>query len=73
MDIQTRKIAFVQAFLKLESNELLSVLENILNSEAKIEFEPMTTSELNQRIDQSEKDFETGNFKSHREVFSKYD
>ena len=73
MDIQTRKIAFVQAFLKLESNELLSVLENILNSEAKIEFEPMTTSELYQRIDQSEKDFETGNFKSHREVFSKYD
>ena len=35
MDIQTRKIEFVQAFLKLQSEELISLFENILNSETK--------------------------------------
>jgi hypothetical protein len=71
MDIQTRKIEFVQAFLKLQSEELISLFENILNSETK-DVKPMTIEEFNSRIDQSEKDFENGDYKSHEEVFKKY-
>lgn len=73
MDIQTRKIEFIQTFLKLQSEELVSILENILSSETIREFEPMSVSELNQRIDQSEKDFENGDYKSHQDVFAKYE
>ncbi len=72
MDIQTRKIEFVQAFLKLQSEELVSVLENILKAETKEHLKPMSMDELNKRIDSSEKDFENGNYKSHEEVFEKY-
>lgn len=52
MDIQTRKIAFVQAFLKLQSEELISRLEELLKSE-KDRFKPMSVKEFNQRIDKS--------------------
>lgn len=72
MDIQTRKIEFVQAFLKLQSEELISLFENILNAETKEELKPMTVAEFNSRIDQSEKDFENGDYKSHEKVFEKY-
>ena len=72
MDIQTRKIEFVQAFLKLQSEELISLFENILNSETKEDLKPMTIEELNSRIDQSEKDFKNGSFKTHEEVFENY-
>jgi len=72
MDIQTRKIEFVQAFLKLQSEELISLFENILNSETKDDVKPMTIEEFNSRIDQSEKDFENRDYKTHEEVFKKY-
>jgi hypothetical protein len=72
MDLQTRKIEFVQTFLKLQSEELVSLLENILSAETKKDLKSMSVEELNQRIDQSEKDIESGNYKSHEEVFAKY-
>ncbi len=72
MDIQTRKIEFVQAFLKLQSEELVSLFENILNSETKKDLKPMSLEEFNSRIDQSEKDFKNGDYKTHGEVFEKY-
>ena len=72
MDIQTRKIEFIQAFLKLQSEQTISRLEELLKSESK-DFEPMSVDEFNERIDRSEKDFKDGNYKTHDEVFSKYD
>ncbi|MGB0879197.1 MAG: hypothetical protein ACPGTO_01370 [Polaribacter sp.] len=72
MDIQTRKIQFVEKFLKLQSEEIVTLFENILKSETKNRFKPMSVDEMNKRIDQSERDFETGNFKSHEDVFAKY-
>ena len=72
MDIQTRKIEFIQAFLKLENTETIAFFEKILQSKTKNRFQPMSTDELNKRIDQSEMDFENGKFKSHEEVFAKY-
>lgn len=60
MDLQTRKIAFVQEFLSIQNEEIVSRLEKLLKKE-KIEikdkaFKPMTIAELNRRIDQSEQD-----------------
>ncbi|MEG1266179.1 MAG: hypothetical protein RSC81_08015 [Myroides sp.] len=76
MDLQTRKIEFVQAFLKLQSEEMISqfekLLRNVKQSESENDFEPFTVEELNERILQSEKDFENNKFKTTAELLSKY-
>lgn len=64
MDIQTRKIKFIQEFLKLQQEDVISQLEKILrkerNSKKVQAFEPMTSEELNKRIDQSLDDSKNG-------------
>ena len=64
MDLQTRKIAFVQEFLSIESEEMISRLENLLkNKKSEIEntdFHPMTMEEFESRIDQSLEDSKNG-------------
>lgn len=64
MDIQTRKIKFIQEFLKLQSEEVISQLEKILRKGQKSEnlqdFKPMTLDELNVRIDKSLDDSKNG-------------
>ena len=72
MDIQARKIEFIQEFLKLQSEDAVSRLENFLRIEKESNIQPMTTQELNKRIDQSETDFEKNRFKSNSELESKY-
>jgi hypothetical protein len=78
MDLETRKIEFVQAFLKLQSEELISQLENLLKTKTNYEigedadFKPMTVNEFNERIDQSENDFANGDFKSTSDLLKKY-
>ena len=60
MDLQTRKISFVQEFLSIQSEEVISRLEKYLKKEKMAveekTFKPMTIEELNRRIDQSEQD-----------------
>jgi len=77
MDLQSRKIEFVQEFLKVQSEEVISRLEKILRKGNKASderiFEPMTQDELNKRIDQSELDFHNGQFKSNSELLAKYE
>lgn len=54
MDIQTRKIEFVQEFLKLTSEEAISRLEQQLKKERKRNtVSPMSVGDLNRRIDAS--------------------
>ncbi len=76
MDIQTRKIEFIQSFLKLQSEEVISKLENILKKnqadEILEDLKPLSIKELNNRISQSEKDFENGNCKTTSELLTKY-
>ncbi|SDF25432.1 hypothetical protein SAMN05421636_1323 [Pricia antarctica] len=63
MDLQSRKIEFVQEFLKLQSEEAISRLEKLLKIEKKWdgdELEPMTVKELNERIDKSMEDSKNG-------------
>ncbi len=58
MDIQTRKIEFIQEFLKLQNEELISRLESLLRAgkSKNDDFKQMTIDELNSRIDQSMND-----------------
>ena len=72
MNLEARKIAFVQEFLSIESEELISRLEKLLSTQ-KIEikdkaFKPMTTEELNRRIDQSEQDSINGRLTESKDL-----
>ena len=64
MNLQTRKTAFVQEFLSIESEEVISRLEKQLKKEKKTsidkEFSPMTIKEFESRIDQSMEDSKNG-------------
>jgi len=77
MNIEARKIEFVQEFLKVQSEDVISRLEEILrkgdNTFDERILEPMTEEELNKRIDQSESDFRNNRFKSSSELLSKYE
>ncbi|MBF2707466.1 hypothetical protein [Flavobacterium soyangense] len=64
MDLQTRKISFVQEFLSIQSEEVISRLEKYLKKE-KISMEekafiPMSMKEFESRIDQSMEDSKNG-------------
>jgi hypothetical protein len=75
MDIQTRKIEFVQDFLKVQSEELISRLEILLRKEDftsnSNEFEQMTIEEFNNRIDKSMEDSENGRLISATDLKAK--
>lgn len=77
MNLEARKIEFVQEFLKLQSEEAVSRLEKILRKEKNASderiFEPMTQDDLNKRIDQSESDFQKNRFKNSSELLAKYE
>ncbi len=64
MNIEARKIAFIQEFLKLKNEEAISKLEKILRKEKKSsndrKIEPMSVQELNRRIDKSMEDSKNG-------------
>jgi len=64
MDLQTRKIAFVQEFLKVQSEEVVMRLEKVLKKEKKkfseTDFPPMSLDDLNKRIDKSLLDASNG-------------
>lgn len=77
MDIQTRKIEFIQAFLKLQNEEAIAQFEKLLKKTRKSEQEdkelkPLTIGELNARVSKSEKDFNNGRYKTTSELLSKY-
>lgn len=72
MDLQTRKIEFIQEFLKLQSEELIVQFENLLKVETQKKLKRMSVHELNSRIDRSEEDFKNGKFKTTAELLSKY-
>ena len=75
MDLQTRKIEFIQEFLKLQSEEVISQFENLLKKKSineKSNVKPMSIKELNSRIDKSEADFKTGKFKTTSQLLAKY-
>jgi hypothetical protein len=73
MDLQSRKLEFIQAFLKIGSESIISKLENVLKESTEYQnHERLTDKELHERIDQSETDFREGRFKTQEEVERKY-
>ena len=56
-DLQTRKISFIEEFLKIQNEDAITRLEKLLQKESKkhvdIHLSPMSLDELNLRIDQS--------------------
>ena len=65
MDLQSRKINFVQEFLKIQNEEIISRLEKILRKEnsdsSEEDFQPMSIDEFNKRIDKSLDDSKNDN------------
>ncbi|WP_114752445.1 hypothetical protein [Pleomorphovibrio marinus] len=76
MNIETRKIKFVQEFLKLQDERSISKLESLLHREKneadKINLSPYSKDGLNNRIDKSEKDFQIGEFKTSQQLIAKF-
>ncbi len=70
MNIESRKIEFVQAFLNLQSEELISQFEKLLKKakQSEKELKPFTMKELHERIAKSEDDFQNGRFKTQEEL-----
>jgi len=64
MDLKTRKITFVQEFLRLQNEEIVSGLEKLLRKKKNDLFEkrltPMSIEQFNGEIDQSMADSEMG-------------
>ena len=78
MDIQTRKIEFIQAFLKLESEEVISRFEVLLSLKSDYvvkedkDIKPISIKEFNKRMDKSEDDFKNGRYKNTAELLKKF-
>ena len=73
MDLQTRKIEFIQEFLKLQSEEVISQFESLMKKRNNRDsFKPMSIEELNKGIDKSEDDFKNGRYKPSSELLAKY-
>ena len=72
MDLQTRKIEFIQEFMKLTSEEAISKFESLLIKESSNLPNPFDNDEFVKRVQQSETDFKEGRFTTSEEVISKY-
>ena len=75
MDLEARKISFVQKFLRLESEEIVIHLEKILHKQ-KVELldqemKSMSIDQFNKEIDQSLDDSKNGRIISAKDLKSK--
>jgi hypothetical protein len=72
MDIQTRKINFVQEFLRLRNTKLIEKLERILLEEKAKDYEtnlkPISIDNFNKMIDKSIEDAKQGSVMNAREL-----
>ncbi len=70
MDIQTKKLHFVQEFLRLKDESLIDKLNSLLKTERKKKIEkelnPLSKKEFNDLINNAESDSEDGRLTSAR-------
>ncbi|MGZ5283119.1 MAG: hypothetical protein ACXWDO_13135 [Bacteroidia bacterium] len=75
MDLQSRKITFVQEFLRLQNENVIAKLEKILRREKSLLFEeslkPMSLEDFNSHIDKAVEDAENGNVISASDLKAK--
>lgn len=76
MDIQNRKIEFIQEFLKIKSEDVIAQFEKLLKKEQKTAASKavtrMSINEFNDRIDHAEDDFGNKRYKTNAELIAKY-
>ncbi|WP_026715172.1 hypothetical protein [Flavobacterium daejeonense] len=70
MKLEARKLSFIQEFLKIQSEETISLLESILRKETTDTIQPMSIKNLNQRIDQSLDDAKNGKITDVNDLIS---
>ena len=77
MDIQTKKLHFVQEFLRLKDENLIDKIFDLLRKEKKKKIEkelpPFSQKEFNEIIDNAESDSENGRLISARELKNEID
>jgi hypothetical protein len=77
MDIQARKIHFVQEFLRVTDDELVTKLENLLRIERakkfNLEMHPMSLNEFDEIIEKSEEDIKNGRVIDSRDILIQID
>jgi hypothetical protein len=76
MDLEARKISFVQEFLRLQSEEIVIHLENLLHKQ-KVELldqemKSMSINQFNKEIDQSLDDAKNGRIIAAKDLRSKF-
>lgn len=77
MNLEARKIEFVQKFFKLQSEKAISKFENLLRKEKEHSLlekvEPMTSVKLNTRIDKSLQDSKKGKLTEANDLLAEID
>ncbi len=77
MDIQTKKLHFVQEFLRLKDENLIDKLNNLLKAERKKKIEkelkPFSEKEFHELIDNAESDSKNGRLTSAQELKNEVD
>ncbi len=74
VDIQTRKMLFLQEYIRLNDEQIIDKLNDLLHREKskrlKIIMKPMTQNELDEKLNRSEQNIENGQVYSQNEVKS---
>jgi len=77
MNLEARKLSFIQEILKIQSEKTIARLEAILrNEKTEIEFkniQPMTVKKFNERIDKSLDDSKKGKLTEVNDFISEID
>ncbi|MDP5199524.1 hypothetical protein [Flavobacterium sp. DG2-3] len=75
MDLEARKISFVQEFLRLENEEIVTRLEDFMHEQkvelSDSEMKPMSIEKFNNEIDQSLNDAAQGRVISAKDLKSR--
>jgi hypothetical protein len=75
MDLQVRKLNFIQEFLRITDENIISKLEYLIKIEKKkqheSDFKPMEITEFYKMIDQAKADSENGNVISQQDLKTK--
>lgn len=73
-DIQSRKMLFMQEYLRLNDEQIIDKLSDLLHKEKskrlKVKLKPITREELDSKLNRSEKNIENGEIYSQNEVES---
>lgn len=72
MDLQTRKLEFIQEFLKISSEEAVAKFEALLKRQKGESENPFSKEEMVKRVKQSEADFENGNYKTTEQLLERF-